>query len=136
MIDKFLSLFRKKKVQPLSFTTDTVDVGLESKELVFRKLRKKKQLTHTEINLLSHMYFDVTFKNTYYRFRNSGNYGQYFQIKDFQLVMDLSNTDLVDIIMVLHDAAFETSLKILISVKEINETMENFVPDFNFTKPL
>lgn len=134
MISKLLAFFRKKKVKEIGFTTDTADIGFNSKEEVFKRIRKQKTIQHDDLNVLSDLYFNVTFKNTFYRFRNSENYGQYFQIKDFFLVTDLSNTDLIDITLVLHDEAFGTSLKLMISVKEINEVFENFTPNFNMVK--
>lgn len=132
MISKFLDLFRKKKVKQIGFTTTNSDVGFTSKEELFEIIRKKPQVTHNEINALSHLYFDVTFKNTFYKFRNSVNYGQYFQIEDFYLITDISKTGLTDIVIVLRDVAMDTTMKIHISVKELNEVFESFVPDFNF----
>lgn len=134
MIKKLLDFFRKKKVKSIGFTTETADIGFNSKEEIFKELRSKKQISHDELNVLSDLYFNVTFKNTFYRFRNSDNYGQYFQIKDFYLVTDISKTELIDITMVLHDDAFGTSLKIHVSVKDLNEIFENFVPNFNLVK--
>lgn len=134
MIKRLLAFIRKKKVKQIGFSTETADVGFTSKEEIFKRIRKQKTIEHDDLNVLSDLYFNVTFKNTYYRFRNSDNYGQYFQIKDFLLVTDISNSDLIDITLVLHDEAFGTSLKLMISVKDINEVFENFMPNFNIVK--
>lgn len=133
MISLFKRLFKKKsKVQAIGFTSESSSVGFPSKETVLNELKYKPSLTHAEVNVLSHLYFDVTFKNIYYKLRNADGYGLYFEIKDTQLITDHKTNELIDIILTLHDVSFNTSLKLTISIKEINEVFEGFVPDFNF----
>lgn len=128
----FNRLFKRKQTMGVGFTTEPSSVGFPSKEDVLKEMKRKPFLTHAEINVLSHLYFGVSFKNIYYKLRNADGYGLYFEIKDTHLVVDQKNNKLLDIILTFHDVSFNTSLKLTISVKEINEMFEEFSPDFGF----
>lgn len=129
MISYFKKLFAKKPAE-VGFSSESAVVGFQSKSEMLLKMCKQKNVSHDDLNVLSHMFFDVTFPKTYYKFRNANGYGMYFEISGSELVTENRNRELKDIILTLKDSAFSTTLILKISVKEIMEVMEPFQPDF------
>jgi hypothetical protein len=121
-----------------SFTSEPVTQVIEPKEKVLKQLWSKGNLAHSELVTLAHMYFGVTFKNTYYKLRDMSAYGVFFEIKSYQLVIDKERFqkdgtfDLLDILLHLDDVSENTTLKICVSVKELDQLFESFKPDFSF----
>lgn len=130
----FKRFFKTKKpvVQEMSFTTDTATEGFNSRLDILNKLKNKPVISNEDLNVLSHLYFDITIKNTYYKLRNADSYGLYLEIKRSDLITDHETNELKDIILTLEDSAFNTSLKMVVSIKEFHELFVSFVPDFNF----
>ncbi len=136
----FLRFFRKPDLpmRTVSFTTEPVQTVIEPKEKILKEFWCKGKLSHSDLVMLTHMYFDITFKKSYYKLKEMSAYGLYFEIVSYQLVIDKEKfqenmtLDLVDVLLHLNDVSGNTSLKICVSVKELNDLFEVFIPDLSF----
>lgn len=132
----FLSSFfkKKQKLPEIGFTNESANEGGSSKDAILEQIRKKPKISHDDLNLLAHLFFNTTVqKNSYFVFRNSTTLtGEYYEIVSVRL--DVKNKNLADIFITLRDAANNTSLRLESSVKDFNEIFKPFVPDFTFLK--
>lgn len=131
----FSSIFkRKQKLPEIGFTNESAKEGGESKHVILEQIRRKSKISHSDLNVLAHLFFNTTIqKNSYFVFRNLTSLsGEYYEIVSIQL--DVENKNLEDIKITLKDAANNTSLRLDASVKDFNEIFKPFVPDFAFLK--
>ena len=126
----FKNLF-KKKTPPVSFTMDTAEKGFDPKKEVLARLVRKPHLSHDEMNTLAHLYFNTIIQPKAFFVRRHGNgYGDFYNITAVHL--EVVDMELKDIHITLADAGLETSLKMMVSVKDFNEVFKPYVPDLSF----
>lgn len=130
----FINSFKKPKsvIPTRSFTTEPVSKTIESKDKLLSELVQKQVLSHDELVTLTHMCFGVTFKKSFYRLKDFNAYGVFFSIISYQLVLNANKLEVDDVIIFLADTSGNTSLKMSVSVKQLNELFISFMPDFSF----
>lgn len=121
----FFNFFKKKttRAKALSFTTDRADTGFTSHEEMVSELIKDGKIDHDKLSALSTLYFGVKLENCLYKIKNSSIYGVLMQITTIHFEID-ENKRLKDIHISFADVGMMSSLRVVLSVKDVLEFLE------------
>lgn len=119
------NFFKKKTTTPkaVSFTIDSADTGFASHEEMVASLIKDGNIDHEKLSALSTLYFGVKLENCLYKIKNSSIYGVLMQISTIHFETD-ENKRLKDIHICFEDKGLMSSLRMVLSVKDVLEFLE------------
>ena len=113
-------------VQPTGITTMDATEKVATHEDLVNSLLKNDQIQHEDVRNLSKTFFNVDLPSNLFRFKGGGPYGIVMQINDVHMVTN-DDKKLDNILLHMHDTGMGTSLRVTVSVKDLNEL---FVPMF------
>ena len=124
-------IYRPKRliteVQNVGFSFDPATIGKNSQAELLKGVLESEQITHQDMCNLSKTFLNVEVKSNLFCFRSGGPYGLVMGIENVSVTKDdLGRVD--NIYLYLVDVTMDSSLKVYISVKDIDEMLRPFFP--------
>lgn len=122
----FTGLFsRKKSVKNISSTTESATEGVNNHSEMFGGLMSSGKITHKDVRNLAKTLFNTDLESNLYCFRSGGPYGLVLCIESVHFSRSAAGA-IEDIGFVLKDCSLDTSLRLMISVKDMTEMLRPF----------
>lgn len=115
----------KAEIKKVGVTCESASIGVDKQTDLFRSLDKSKNITHGVLVDLSKIFFNVDITGNMFCFRSGGPYGLVLIISSVSMISDTQD-NLDDILLELSDYSLNTSMKIKISVKDLEEMFKPF----------
>lgn len=122
----FSAVFKDKPpVKTMGFSTEPATQGVDSHKQLFDAILKSSAISHKDVNNLAKTLFNTEIESNMFCFRSGGPYGLVLAIKS--VYVSRSKEDQIDdIVFVLKDCSFDTSMEVIISVKDLKEILKPF----------
>lgn len=112
-------------VKAVGISTEPVSTGAISHAEMFKDIIKAPVITHANFVNLSRAFFDIDVDSNLFCFRSGGPYGLVMVISSVGVTSDDAGA-IIDIKVHLADYSLDTSLRMSLSVKDLNEMFRPF----------
>ena len=122
----FSAVFKgKPTIKAVGFSTEPATQGVNSQKQLFDAILKTDALSHKDVNNLAKTLFNTEIESNMFCFRSGGPYGLVLAINSVH-VSRSKEGQIDDIVFVMKDHSFGTSMEVIISVKDLKEMLKPF----------
>ena len=122
----FNALFKgNPQIKKVGFSTEDATKGVDSQKQIFDGVLKNSSISHKDVNNLAKTLFNTEIESNMFSFRSGGPYGLVLAINSAH-VSRSKEGQIDDIIFVMKDYSFSTSMEVVISVKDLKEMLKPF----------
>lgn len=112
-------------VKTVGFSTEPASQGVNSHKQLFDSTLRTDSISHKDVNNLAKTLFNTEIESNMFCFRSGGPYGLVLGINSVH-VSRSNEGQIDDIVFVMKDCSFGTSMEVIISVKDLKEMLRPF----------